>query len=771
MPARALNPDEVRATLTLVADWQLAHPVQYGPQHWAIAPLYDGLIDASLTTGDPRYLAAVLRAGQRIAFSPAPEVYHADAHAAGHAWLRIYMMSEPRNPALLDPFRSRFDEVIQNPVRERLSFTERPRTPGIEYTDRWTWADALYMAPPALELLSQATGDARYRWFADAEFNFAYDALFDPEANLFYRDSRFIGAISPGGEKVFWSRGNGWVYAGLALMLDAIPADHPTRPFYLSLFKRMSTAVRRTQQPDGLWYASLLDPSHVPIGETSGSALFVYGMAWGVRNGILEPRTYGPVIARGWRGLTANIEPDGEVNSVQPIGAEPEHFDRHSSQAYGTGAVLMAGSEVLRVMGAAVNVSPATLLREAERLVPEAPDLSRGRGRGSSSAGAADRARCVEAMVRVGGPVLEALSRGELKQRMPIHDWERHRAAWTHYEAFARTLAGMAPWLELGPDESPEGRLRARYIDLARRSLIHATDPNSPDFMNFGQVPDQPLVESAYLASALLSAPTQLWEPLNESQRANVLAALRAARGIRLTHNNNWYLFPAMVESALWKLEGDANLEVIETGVGKIEGWYLGDGIYGDGPRFQWDYYNSYVMHPMLLQVLSVAAEMEHPLARRLPQAVERAERYAVILERQISPEGTFPIMGRSSAYRFAAFYHLSYMALRRELPPAIHLGAARSGITAVVLRMLEAPGTFDEQGWLVLGAVGSQPGLQESYNSTGSLYVCLTGLVHLGLPADDPFWTAPASNWTQKRIWAGEDIPRDRAAKNRVQE
>jgi unsaturated rhamnogalacturonyl hydrolase len=269
---KTLDAQEVRATIKRVADWQLAHPVSYEPQHWAMAPLYDGLIDASLTTGDPKYLAPVIRAGRQIAWQPGPRVYHADDHAAGHAWLRIYLM-DATDPTLLQPFKDRFDEILAKPITEDLSFTEEAETPGVERTDRWTWSDALYMAPPTLGRLSQATGDA--------EFKVTYDALFDPEENLFYRDTRFIDQRTPNGEKVFWSRGNGWVYAGLAELLNAVPIDYPTREFYIGVFQQMSPDVLAAQQPDGLWYPSLKDPEHIAIGETSGSALFLFGMAWG----------------------------------------------------------------------------------------------------------------------------------------------------------------------------------------------------------------------------------------------------------------------------------------------------------------------------------------------------------------------------------------------------------------------------------------------------------------------------------------------------------
>lgn len=385
-------------------------------------------------------------------------------------------------------------------------------------------------------------------------------------------------------------------------------------------------------------------------------------------------------------------------------------------------------------------------------------------GEGSGD-GVSDRAYSVKVLTRIAEPVLDALSKGELKRRLPVHPWEQSRAAFTHYEAFARTLAGIAPWLELGPDSTPEGVERARFIELAQKSLVNATNPSSPDFMNFGdRHGDQPLVDAAYLASALLAAPTQLWEALDPAQRAHVVDALKTSGRIENLHNNNWILFPAMIEAALWQLTGEVAIEPIEDAVETFEDdWYVGDGTYSDGPNFDWDYYNSYVIHPMLLQVLTVADKKGHRIAKSLGTATARALRYARVQERMISPEGTFPVIGRSSAYRFAAFYHLSYTALRSALPEQLDPGAVRSGITSVVRRMIEAPGTFDEQGFLRLGAVGHQPGLQEKYNATGSLYVCLTGLVHLGLAPSDPFWTAPAAPWTQRRIWAGaEDVQRD---------
>lgn len=384
---------------------------------------------------------------------------------------------------------------------------------------------------------------------------------------------------------------------------------------------------------------------------------------------------------------------------------------------------------------------------------------------GLAQTGADDRAFNVQTLTRVAEPVLSALAEGKLKTALPTHDWERNRASFAPLEAFGRTLAGIAPWLELGPDDSPEGKVRAHFIDLSVRSLINATDPQSPDFLNYNRG-GQPLVDTAFLALGLLRAPRQLWDKLDAEQQSNVVAALKSSRAIK-PGESNWLLFSATVEAALWQFTGECDLKPIEYAVQRHEQWYAGDGTYGDGAEYHWDYYNSYVIQPMLLEVLRVCAEKKNPLGELRPKILARAQRYAVVQERMISPEGTFPVIGRSSAYRFGAFHLLSDVALLHELPSELEPAAVRCGLTAVVRRMMEAPGTFDANGWLQVGAVGHQPSIREGYISTGSLYLCLTGLVDLGLPADDPFWTDPATPWTQKRIWSGADIKADHAYKD----
>ncbi|MGN6487282.1 MAG: glycoside hydrolase family 88 protein [Devosia sp.] len=374
LPGGGPSPEAVLRTIRHVADWALENPASYEPGSWIMAPLYDGLLDASLATGDPRYLAPVVRAGRCLDFTTGSRTYHADGQAAGRVWLRLYQMSDPKDPALLEPWTKLFDQIVQNPITQEWVFGEEPPY-GRSVTDRWVWADALYMSPPTILALFDATGNKRYLQFMDDEFRFAYEILFDPEANLFYRDSRFVGERTPAGRKVFWARANGWVLAGLALVLELLPDDYPSRPFYVDLFQKMSRAIADAQQPDGFWNPSLLDATHVPLPEASATGLFVRAFASGIRQGLLDAATYWPLVQRGWNALGSAIRPDGEVYLVQPPAPEPRVFNPASSVPYGTGAVLGAGVEILRTLGEMPKGEPAALLQMAKRQAGNAGDL------------------------------------------------------------------------------------------------------------------------------------------------------------------------------------------------------------------------------------------------------------------------------------------------------------------------------------------------------------------------------------------------------------
>ena len=380
--------------------------------------------------------------------------------------------------------------------------------------------------------------------------------------------------------------------------------------------------------------------------------------------------------------------------------------------------------------------------------------------------GLKERAYLINELQKIADPVLSALSQNKLRKEMPVEavaGQEADRKNYTYLEAFGRLAAGMAPWLELGSNNTDEGKLREKYILLVRKCLHNATDPQSLDFMNFTKG-SQPVVDAAFLAQALLRAPKQLWEPLDTATKTNIINAFRSSRVIT-PFFNNWLLFSAEIEAFLIQATGHGDMMRIDYAVNQLMQWYKGDGFYGDGAEFHFDYYNSYVIHPMLLEVLGVVKN-DRKYSGLYRRALARSQRYAEILERLISPEATYPPIGRSLAYRFGAFQLLGEVALMHQLKE-IDPGQVRSALYAVIKKKIEAPDTFDKNGWLQIGFNGHQPGIGEGYISTGSLYLCSEGFLILGLPADDALWTSPDEEWTQLKASKGEPFPIDHAIDN----
>lgn len=371
----------------------------------------------------------------------------------------------------------------------------------------------------------------------------------------------------------------------------------------------------------------------------------------------------------------------------------------------------------------------------------------------------------LKTMLKVAEPVLQALADRKLKATMPVEgigDERYDRRHFSHLEGLARTMAGIAPWLECPSLEGAEEELRQTYCQLARKAIDAATDPDSADFVNFS-FSFQPIVDAAFLSHAILRAPHELWEKLESRVKTNLINGLKATRS-RKPHFNNWLLFSALIETALRRMGADWDPMRVDYALQQHEQWYLGDGLYGDGPDYHWDFYNSYVIQPMLVEIILQVGSEYPEWAALQPAILKRACRYGAIQERLISPEGTFPPLGRSLAYRTGAFQHLAQMALQHNLPPAVVGSQVRSALTAVIRRMMEAPGTFDEQGWLTVGFCGRQPAIGEMYISTGSLYLCTTVFLPLGLPPHDPFWVEPSRAWTAKQLWSGQDLLGDHA-------
>lgn len=379
-----------------------------------------------------------------------------------------------------------------------------------------------------------------------------------------------------------------------------------------------------------------------------------------------------------------------------------------------------------------------------------------------------DRDVWAHAMYKVAYPVLSNLSNNTLKRNMPVeqrgvthpeYKFYGDRTKYAYVEALSRTICGIAPWLELPADSTPEGLMREQLLQMAVQGIEIAMDSTQPDYISF-DIGYQALVEAAQFGQGLMRAPTRLWKQLSPRTQQEIIRQMKLTRNVR-PNQSNWLMFSAMVETFLCFAGEEYDQMRVDYPVRQHEKWYKGDGMYGDGEYFHWDYYNSFVIQPMLLDVMTVMGKHY----KGMPEKVQRrAVRYAEVLERLISPEGTFPPIGRSLQYRTAALQVLSQVALRKQLPATLSEGQVRAAMTAVIRNMLGNPANFDENGWLKIGFNGSQIEIGEAYTCTGSLYLCTTGLLALGLPATDTFWTAPAEPWTSQKAWKGLAFPQDHA-------
>ena len=380
--------------------------------------------------------------------------------------------------------------------------------------------------------------------------------------------------------------------------------------------------------------------------------------------------------------------------------------------------------------------------------------------------GNADRLTWLHLMDRLARPVMQNIAGNTLKKNMQLVlsdrvDNKELRTRAGYLEAFGRLMEGMAPWLN-GEGGSPEEiKLRDQYRGWALNGLKNAVDPAAPDYLTWEG--SQPLVDASFLALALIRCPW-LWNHASDSTKNRVVTAFRQLRNTTPGYNN-WILFSGMIETFFCRYNLPYDALRIEYGVREFaEHWYVGDGVFSDGMQYHWDYYNSYVIQPYLANILAVLQEKGKAYTWFAPRLEKINKRYAVLQERMINTDGSFPVTGRSIVYRGGAFHHLADMALRRQLPEALPPAQVRSALTAVLKKTMEAPGTFTPAGWLNIGLYGHQPGLADVYINTGSLYLCAAILLPLGLPDTDPFWRGPGLPWTAVKVWRGDDFPADHA-------
>ena len=613
--------------------------------------------------------------------------------------------------------------------------------------DYWWWADGLYMVMPVMTKMHRITGNKKY---LDKLYEYVLvsdSIMYDPDEALYYRDAKYVYPAhkSANGKKDFWARGDGWVLAGLAKVLKDVPADWEHRPFFTDKYVRMADAVVKLQQPGGYWSRSMMDEAHAPGPETSGTAFFTYGLLWGINNGYLDDARYLEAAKKGWKYLSEKaLQPDGSVGYVQPIGEKAipgQVVDVRSTSNFGTGAFLLAACEYVRYL---------------ERLHN------------------ADRDYWTSLAYNMAAPVLSNMAEGTLQKNMLVEvspNWDGRDIKVTYMEAFGRLMAGIAPWLSLPDDDTAESARRKQLRQWAQASYRNAVDPDSPDCLLWsGQ--GQALVDAAYVAESFLRAYDALWAPLDDITKQRYIDAFKGLRKVDPPYTN-WLLFSSTIESFLAKTGAECDEYRVNSAIRKVEEWYTGDGWYADGPVFAFDYYSSYVFHPMYLETLQAMIDSGRytriHYKKHYDRALKRTQKFSIVLERLISPEGTFPVFGRSIPYRMAAMQPLALMAWYGRLPVGLTDGQVRAALTAVMHRMFDDKENFNEKGFLTIGFTGRQPNVADWYTNNGSLYMTSLAFLPLGLPATHPFWTDAPLAWTSQKAWGAQPFPKDHQWKDEI--
>lgn len=735
---------KVRKTIEKVNDhWQATHSPEHNP-FWDNAAYHTGNMEAYALTGNEKWLdysqkwaehnnwkgaTSNDRSKWKYNYGETPE------HVLFGDWQICFQTYADLYNILPD------DKKIRR-AREVMEY--EMSTPQNDY---WWWADGLYMVMPVMTKLYNITGNNKYLDKLYEYILVSDSIMFDKDENLYYRDAKYVWPKhkSANGKKDFWARGDGWVLAGLAKVLKDLPADYKHRKFFEDKFVNMADAVVAMQQPEGYWTRSMMDPEHAPGPETSGTAFFIYGLLWGVNNGYLKDPKYLEAAKKGWNYLqNTALQKDGSVGYVQPIGEKAisgQVVDKNSTSNFGTGAFLLAACEYVR------------------NLEKDASD---------------DRAYWADLAYKMAYPVLSEMANGTLQKNMLVEvspNWDGRDKRVTYMEAFGRLMAGIAPWLALPDDGTPEGAKRKELRELALKAYANAVDPDSPDYLLWRKE-GQPMVDAAYIAESFLRAWDALWVPLDQKTKDRYIEEFTQIRRIDPPYTN-WLLFSSTIESLLCKAGAPFDIYRINSAARKMEEWYTGDGWYSDGPSFAFDYYSSYVFHPMYLETLDAMIDTgthsRLDYKKYYDRELKRAQKYAIVLERFISPEGTFPVIGRSIPYRMAALQPLALMAWYEKLPAGLTNGQVRNALTTVMHNMFDGKENFNEKGYLTIGFAGRQPNVADWYTNNGSLYMTSLAFMPLGLPASHPFWTDAPQPTTQQKAWNGKPFPKDHIWKDDI--
>lgn len=354
MPGSAFKDDlkvaDVKAVLKSVADWQINAPLTHAPADWTNGALYAGMVEWAGIAGDDKYYEwlkdIAIKSGWSYNVRKNPlGRYHADDYCVGQTYVELYRKYRDKN--MIKPIREYLDQIMKDPAKGDLKFVN---TKDYWSTQRWSWCDALFMGPTVWAKIANVTGKKKYLDFMFQEYKATTDYLYDKEEDLYFRDSNYFTKKENNGAKVFWGRGNGWVFAGLPIIIRELPKKYEQKPYFVTIYKEMAAKLLSLQDVNGYWHASLLDPASYPNPEMSATAFFVFGFAWGINNGYIDKETYLPAVIKGWKAMVRSVWPDGKVGFIQPIGADPKSVTREMTEVYGVGGFLLAGTEITRMI-------------------------------------------------------------------------------------------------------------------------------------------------------------------------------------------------------------------------------------------------------------------------------------------------------------------------------------------------------------------------------------------------------------------------------------
>ncbi|WP_232333194.1 DUF2264 domain-containing protein [Mariniflexile maritimum] len=730
--AQSINPLSVRNEMARVANWQIAHfrdaySGREKPHHvadWTNGALYVGMVKFVEMAKDDRYWSWMKTIGEQQNWQLHWRKYMADDHTIGQMYMELFR--KYGDSAMIQPTQERFDFIMGNPSKQPITLDK------YKHLERWTWCDALFMAPPIWAKLSNITGDKKYSDWMMKEYGASKQHLFDEEEGLFFRDNSFI-TMRDHGKKVFWSRGNGWVFGGLTLLMDEYEPGSKEYEYFKDIYLKMAKKLIAIQTLEGHWAMSLLNQDIYKTPETSGTAFFTFGLAWGVNNGLLDAATYRPHIEKAWNCLTGHINKDGMLGYVQPIGAGPDKSFEDETEVYGTGAFLAAGSEVYKMVGG----QPIFQLSK--------PDYEKSPKTGMT------RKHWEDAALYMLKGAFSYVNSNDDPLKFPkigtvaYPRWEAQNPV-EKLEGLCRTLFVASPLLKENPDLEIDGIKIAEYY---RQNILNLIDPEHPSFIKDkeGTWPGQTLVEFGALSMSMFIIPEVLWEPLTQEQK-DILAKKMISYADGPTVPSNWKFFNIFILSFFKDQGYPVNETLLVEYLNKSLEHYRGDGWYNDNPAY--DYYSMWAFQmygPVWSQVFG---NKYYPdIAEKFKENfLPMAENYPYMF----SEDGKMIEWGRSISYRFASVSPFPLLAFYEDDLKNANWGGYRRTASGVLLQFLQHP-EFMKDSIPTLGFYGVFDPATQPYSCRGSVFWMAKSFLSLLSPEDSKFWTEKENNG----VWENE--------------